>query len=262
LNLNLNWIIAGLEGFRLIGRKTYSFYAWCLFLIVGLAIVFLLALIFGKNGPFQTDLNTTAPIWIAIYTVIAAMIFSTIVCAIYRAELRPRQIKFAYIRFGYDELRLMAFLIVVTAIWFGMAFAAKQSGPFFIIVILSTVALYTPVTLIGPAIFARKKFALAEGWALAKDRYKALLVMNATAGAGFIAVAMLSKFIYQIYMKAHEAELMRATSDYRGVMAISAPAILIAMVGYVAAIVILTAPAAAVFRELTASTDIDPDVFG
>ncbi len=190
---------AALSGFRYIGRRPWVVLAWA-GVVLGYEVIYggLLALLAGdKQAAIATlsEVNRSDPeaalamlpsvSFVFLFTALAALALSSVMfTAAYRAFLRPQDSRFAYLRFGRDELR-MAVLIVATA-------ALDAGGLFLIAFVTGSLAglgaalpnivqmLYFPILAIGaicamtwpvirlslamPMTLADRHFRLFESW--------------------------------------------------------------------------------------------------
>ena len=159
---------AALSGFRYIGRRPLVVLSWAgAFLAYGLIYNTVFVIFAGdKQAAIQAlaDVNRSDPeaamamlpslSFVFLLTTLAALTMSSIMfTAAYRAFLRPDDSRFAYLRFGRDEVR-MAVLIVATA-------ALDAGGLFLIAFVTGSLAglgaalpnivqmLYFPILVVG-----------------------------------------------------------------------------------------------------------------
>ncbi|MFC3076980.1 hypothetical protein ACFODL_02635 [Phenylobacterium terrae] len=223
---------AGLVGFRLTRERPRAIAVWC-----GLNLVFsfvsLLVLV-GIGGPALNTLQATTEstaaqdpaatmalfnqllpayglfvlIWLAFSAVMAA--------AASRAVLHPQDETLGYVRFGADELRVLAVLVVVGVILFfaymgasvasglvlaivmgvtgGAGGAAGATGLMLVmipLVMLGILWLWTRFSLAVPMTLARGRVDVFGSWALTKGRSGKVFLTYLAAFALYLLVAML-----------------------------------------------------------------------
>jgi hypothetical protein len=223
---------AAFAGFGLIGRKPLAVAGW------GAAyIVFVLLLLLLLGGALAAPLMTLAsqggapnPATIApfiagflglfLVIVIASLFFQSVIsAAVMRAVLEPEKAAFAYIRFGAQELWLVAVFLVqglvifavylVGAIFVGVlaALARGNAAIAFIGILAVVVAIFYLLlrfSLAGPLSFAERKFGLFESWSLTRGSAGSLflvaLILVAVSIGLFIANSVLSLIVSLLTM--------------------------------------------------------------
>lgn len=128
---------AAVSGFRFIGRHPGVVALWAgVFLVYELAVTLLLIALPGDTlGAIKTfsEINKTDPeaalamlptvsAVMLVYSVGYLALYSVMYAAAYRAHLRPSDGGPGYMRFGQDELRMAAVILLVTALSAGYLF--------------------------------------------------------------------------------------------------------------------------------------------
>lgn len=201
------------EGFRLARREPVAILLWALFYLVLTAIV---ALAFGgmfvelfqaierlETAGAEPTMADVAPL-LGFYAVLipgSIIVGSIIYGAVNRAVLRPGERAFGYLRFGGDELRIIAVSLILTllfvAILIGLGIVAGV-----VIGILSTVAgdaaalltvpaviaLYAAIiwlairfSLAIPITVAERRIAVFDSWGMTKGHFWGLFAMSLLA---------------------------------------------------------------------------------
>ncbi|HXQ09417.1 MAG TPA: hypothetical protein VN805_00300 [Caulobacteraceae bacterium] len=145
-------------------------------------------------------------LFVLLAIVIAWVLSAMIGAAAYRAVLHPEQSGFAYLRFGSQELWLMAVGFVMGLVFFGIGLALSipqaivnlamlnsDVGPRITAVLLFTLArevitiwIWLRLSMALPMTFAQRKFQLFESWAITRGHTLQLL------GFSVLAIVMLS----------------------------------------------------------------------
>ena len=141
----------------------------------------------------------------AIVTPVSLIVQTLVMCAIYRAVLRPQERGVAGMRLGGDELRVLAVsfaiglliaggvfiaVLLIVAIAGGVGYAGGEIAGALVGVLLGAAALCAPIyvgtrlSLATPMTFAAKDFRVFESWRATKGRFWSLL------GAYFLAFVM------------------------------------------------------------------------
>jgi hypothetical protein len=289
---------AAAEGFRLIGTKPGAFVAWALFYIVTSA-VFMAAIYLAMPGLFQlmsqsgTDaaanqaaiaayFKDNLPQVIVGFLVLipVLLIWSAIfTAAIYRAVLRPEDKGFAYLRLGADEFRLfgLTLLIVVVLIGVGIVLGvvfsllaavliAQKLGWVLVLLGLALFGLYvwvvTRLSLCAAQTFAEKRITLFGSWKLTGGHFWGLFGMILILFAIVVGLALVN-FAVRLAFLAAGARVtgMPDLSHVGPGLAITGAYYLFAALFSILQTVIVTAPAAAAYRDLAPRKD-QSHVFG
>ena len=198
---------AAFEGFRIVREKPGLVLAWAGFYFV--ALLAMIAVLLIGLGP---KLMTLAPVvdagsgrdldqlkerfGIPILLVIpmAMVMMTMLTAAVYRAVLRPDDTGFFYLRFGADELRLLALNIIIVGlaallsavygaavIWLSRAVGDALGGA---LTVLGTfggalLAVWVAVrmSLAAPIAFAERRIRLLGAWQETRGRFWPLLTM-------------------------------------------------------------------------------------
>lgn len=214
---------AAFEGFRLTREKPAAVAAWALVqLVAGVVVALLTVFLIGPEMKALLEFNQNPPsdpaavqaILPAMFKVLGVgapirmLAWAVMVCAVYRAVLRPQDKGFGYLRLGADEVRqvllsIVIFLIMMAAVavvTFGLVMVAMglallaggnggSAGTMAMMVTLVSmfaivgvyVWLLVRLSLTGPMTLMRGKLSIGEGWAMTKGHFWKLL------GAYFIA---------------------------------------------------------------------------
>jgi len=214
---------AAFSGVRLLARRPLSALVWGLIYVVFLVVVVtpfagdlfaLFSAISKMNGAPNPDalLPLLAPVagFYFLFIVGALVVVSVISCAVYRAELRPEESGFAYLRLGSEELWVLLVNFVqalvmigaqiAMAIPVGVVIALISMGNLASVAVISRVGqavvdvvaiwLYLRFSLAGPMTFADRRFRLFDAWVLTRGLGWRLLGVGAIVVALALAVYM------------------------------------------------------------------------
>jgi hypothetical protein len=257
--MGFGWVWPAIEGFRLLGSRTWSFFAWCLLsALTNLANLYLVSRVTALGGPR----------WWALLCVAVPLAVAAIqICAVWRAVLRPEDSRFAYLRVGASEARVFLLLAIPVAATYATLFFA--SGPWRPELVPSPLLafgaavvglmIYARLSLIGPAVFDRGRFDLVGGWRLARGHVVQLLgIVLVSWGAAAICLGAWRAAQAMIVARSLSQEAMSQGSVS------SLPLGVLFVVGLLlsnAATVVVLAPAAAAYRALHAHEDPVSDTF-
>ena len=194
---NIGSIIGG--GFRLIMERPVTVAVWALIYVAfGLAGHFLMiqqtgamldpaALRSGAVSPFGF-IGMAIPIWIA-----SLLFYSVMMCAVFRAVLRPSESGFASLRIGMDELRMIGIILLlvvaliivgvvaglVLGVVLGGLFAATGGGAMaFLFSFLTPLALlcgiiflWVRLSLIFSMSFVRRRIVIDDAWSITRGHF-------------------------------------------------------------------------------------------
>jgi hypothetical protein len=211
------------EGFRLIGRRPGAVAVWALLnLVLGAVLVGLIWAVLGPDLPTlfsQIAAARTAagggamdPSWAAPFALKMraiqwivqpfVLLFGVVLtCAVYRAMVQPSANGFGYLRFGGDEIRLialgivyfiMAFVAVLVLVLLGgflgallyflLAKGGQGGGWIALVAVAAGVALVCTsiwvavrLSLAWPISFAEKRIAIFDSWRLTRGNFWSLL---------------------------------------------------------------------------------------
>lgn len=292
---------AAFEGFRMAREKPGAIIAWAVFYL--LYTVLLTAALVQVMGPEMSTMMqqgrepTTDPAEAMallqtlgkLYAVLLplGLVFSAVLlCAVYRAVLRPQEKGLGYLKFGGDELRMMLLFVIlfllflvfyvviliagsVVGVAVGAAAAAAGGQPsaiagIFVVVssalmLAALIYFLVRLSLAGPATFARRKLTLGAAWRMTKGRFWSLF------GAYLLAVVLALVVMLLVYAIGAGVALavgggMEGLTgmfmpDFSSLQAYFSPGrIALTLVGSVVSgliAAIMYAPAAVAYRELS-----------
>jgi hypothetical protein len=197
-------------GTGLIARKPLAVLVWGVFPVVVLAPFLLLfagtlIAVISEASRAGADQSAIAEailprigallLFVLLAIVIAWVVGAMIGAAAYRAVLHPEQSSFAYLRFGSQELWLMAVSFGIGLVFFGVgvvlaipqaivnvAMFNSGAGARLTVVLLFTLAreaisiwIWLRLSMALPMTFAQRKFQLFESWALTRGHTVQLL---------------------------------------------------------------------------------------
>ena len=221
---------AAFEGFRVVRRHPMSVLFW------GLAYLVLFLAMFGlgagqwaaimasaqvieqSSNPSPEDLMALGRayaglfVWLAPLGLIVGAVLSA---AVARAVLRPEESAWGYVRFGMDEVRVLAvtvatalivglssgLLFAFASVTFGIGAASGQAVMFLLALILMLAALglsiwlWTKFCLAVPITVDRRKISLFESFAATKGHFWPLLGMSLLAIVMSFVVSILGSII-------------------------------------------------------------------
>ena len=197
------------EGFRLARRAPMAILLWALFYLVLTAVV---ALAFGgmfvdffqnierlETSGAEPTMADVAPL-LSFYAVLipgAIIVGSVIYGAVNRAVLRPEERAFGYMRFGGDELRIIAVSLILMLLFFGITLglglvvgivvgvlSAVAGDAATWLAIPAVIALYAAIiwfairfSLAIPITMAERRIAVFESWRMTKGHFWGLFGM-------------------------------------------------------------------------------------
>jgi hypothetical protein len=222
---------AALEGFRLAREKPRMVAVWAAVYLVVTAIMAFLLISFAGDALMalraaeQTG-EADPSVALAFFTKVApisllGLIVTTVfVAASYRVILRPEDSRYAYLRFGGDELRLMLLSLIFVGLWMGVTFAAVMaigilaavvgmaagSGGAGVIALIGVLAglavlpvfvwLWVRLSMAWPETFADRKLHVFHSWRLTKGNFWRLLGAYVLAIILALIVMLLGLIIY------------------------------------------------------------------
>lgn len=219
---------AAFEGFRVVRRAPMSLVYWALFYVVVMAVAF------AMMGPslasamaaaerlesvgtptlddFMPIMNSFGLVF-SILLPVSLLSSAVMSAAIARSVLYPTQKALGYLRFGADELRVLAvsvalgiiFIVLMGLIW-GMTFAlgaAAVNTPvlwlivvvFFLVAWAAFIWLLVRLSLAVPMTLAEKRIVLFDSFRLTKGHLWPLLGMAIIAGVMSFVVSMLGSLV-------------------------------------------------------------------
>lgn len=219
---------AAFEGFRVVRRAPMSLVFWALFYVVVMAVAF------AMMGPslasamaaaerlesvgtptlddFMPIMNSFGLVF-SILLPVSLLSSAVMSAAIARSVLYPTQKALGYLRFGADELRVLAvsvalgiiFIVLMGLIW-GMTFAlgaAAVNTPvlwlivvvFFLVAWAAFIWLLVRLSLAVPMTLAEKRIVLFDSFSLTKRHFWSLVGMAIIAGVMSFVVSMLGSLV-------------------------------------------------------------------
>lgn len=181
--------------FRFVRGNVRAILVWSgvLFLLNLVVIAMLQPLYAAQVAALQTDAPSAAGMgWIWLTIPLSLFAFVMLWAAVFRAVLLPQESRFAYMRLGMDELRLLGCLLIlivgfylilaiggVIAVIIGVA-AGASAAPFLIVAgLILAVALFawlgTRLSLAGPLTIRERKIILGPAWRLTGGKFWPLL---------------------------------------------------------------------------------------
>lgn len=165
----------------------------------------------------------------AVAIVVTLAYTSVMMCAVFRAILRPDESSFASIRLGMDELRMMGLYIILTiAVIFGWLIvmlvgvmlvggsaAATGSAGFTVLMMIliylgmlgGVIFVAVRLSLVFALSFVRRRIAIDDAWALTRGRFWMLFLV-------YLVLVVLAIILYTVvlgpFMQPYFAEMMRA----------------------------------------------------
>ncbi len=287
---------AATEGFGIVRREPWTVAAWAV-----VALVFSLAstvVMIPLMGPMLAGMTSGKPVPQAqalaslgdalrvegVFVPVALISIAVFSCAVYRAVLRPDDRRFARLRIGGDELRMVLLMVVVGLIALvGIVAVVVVLGVVVGVVMATTPAsngvatavavvvaygamlwggvwLGVRLSLAGPMTFAQRRLRITSAWKLTRGRFWPLLGSYLLALAFLLILYMVAFSFYGVIGFAAGGGSIAnvATSllrpDYSSLRAFFTPTRLIyqvigALVGSVICAVYF-APAAAAYRSI------------
>ena len=219
----------------------------------------------------------------AVFLPFSFVVTTMVLCAIFRAVLRPEDKGLAYLKLGGDELRVFAVVVVMTILALvaegvvagvlmvavGAVYKANQAAGVLAGVVATVVfvclAIWVVVrlSLAYAMTFAEKRIRIFESWALTRGKFWPMFGMYALTAAicfgVFIALYLVVIIVFLIGMG---PAIMSATNGQTPNLATAGPMVVVgAVVAFVVGVIgmsliytILYAPQAAAYRQLTGDT--------
>jgi hypothetical protein len=228
------------SGFRLIGRKPFSFIVWLLvWLVLGLGpVVLVLAAILPRLTEFMAEAATwrhadhhmvmgkvmafEVSVWPAIgpWGFWSFLLQTVLFAALCRAMLEPGKSAFAYLRIGMDEMRLLVVQIALVALWIGfcillslavvlLAFVVDQVGHPWggwigliggLLLFCAPIVVLVRMSMALPATFAEKGIRIFESWKLTRGRFWSLVAMVFVVLIFMLAFAVVAIGVQHLFL--------------------------------------------------------------
>lgn len=285
---------AAFEGFRVVRRAPMSLVFWALFYVVVMAVAFAImgpslasAMAAAERlesvgtptfDDFRPVLNGFGLVF-SVLLPVSLLSSAMMSAAIARSVLNPTQKAWGYLRFGADEVRILAvsvalglIFVVLTGLIWGVTFAlgaAAVNAPvlwvvvviFFLVAWAAFLWLLVRLSLAVPMTLAEKRIVLFDSFKLTKGRVWPLVGMAIIAGVMSVVVSMLGSLIFlPIQMMTGGVEKL-ATVDGQNLMGMlqqAWPAILAYVVinGIISAlqVAVIYAPFSAAYRDIAGRT--------
>lgn len=285
---------AAFEGFRVVRRAPLSLVFWALFYLIVMVVAFAIMgpslasamaaaeRLESVGTPTIDDLMPMFSSFGLVFSILlpVSLLSSAVMsAAIARSVLYPTQKALGYLRFGADELRVLAvsvalgiiFLVLTGLIW-GMTFAlgaAAVNAPvlwvlvvlFFFVAWAAFIWLLVRLSLAVPMTLAEKRIVLFDSFKLTKGRVWPLLGMAIIAGVMSFVVSMLGSLIFlPIQMTTGGMEKLATVEglDLFGMLQQAWPAILAYVVinAVISAlqVAVIYAPFSAAYRDIAGRT--------
>lgn len=271
---------AAFEGFRVTRQHPRAVAGWTLIWLVSLIATALTALpILGPvMGELQEAMRTAmsgggsglpAAIQIRVtYAMLATMPVSLVTQAIvlpalYRAMQSEGRDRFAFVRLGRDELRvlLVLLLLAIISVVLGQvgdtAVLATRGGTLSVVggligIATTALSLFVAVRLVlaVPATFAQRRIDLKAAWKMTEGRFWPLFGMAIIAGVMACIVGLLL-LIMSLPLSAMMAGPATSPAGAAGALLV----LLLMAAGAALVTIILSAPFMAAYRDLTAGQD-------
>ena len=220
---------AAFEGFRVVRRAPISLVFWALFYVVVMAVAFALMgpslasamatseRLQSMGTPALDDLRPLFSSFGLVFSIllpISLLSSAVISAAIARSVLYPTQKALGYLRFGADELRVLAvtvglgliFFALTALIWvltFALGAAAINAPVLWVVVVVFFLAawagfiwLVVRFSLAVPMTLTERRIVLFGSFALTKGRVWPLIGMAIISGVMSVVVSLLGSLIF------------------------------------------------------------------
>lgn len=218
------------EGFRVVRRQPLTLVWWSLFYMAVMALA--MAVVGGSllqlvgaaetleaaGTPSPEDFMPLLQIYMSIFVVVLPLSLAAaavVYTAVSRAVLRPSEGRFGYMRFGMDELRVLAVTVVLGLLFMalagtmftlvgvigGMATALEAPWLWLVAVLAGLAALAALIwlavrlSLAVPITVGERRIALFDSFRLTKGRFWPLLGMAVLAGVLSLVVGLLGSLV-------------------------------------------------------------------
>lgn len=218
------------EGFRVVRRRPLTLVWWSLFYMAVMALA--MAVVGGSllqlvgaaetleaaGTPSPEDFMPLLQIYMSIFVVVLPLSLAAaavVYTAVSRAVLRPSEGRFGYMRFGMDELRVLAVTVVLGLLFMalagtmftlvgvigGMATALEAPWLWLVAVLAGLAALAALIwlavrlSLAVPITVGERRIALFDSFRLTKGRFWPLLGMAVLAGVLSLVVGLLGSLV-------------------------------------------------------------------
>lgn len=184
-------------GFKLIAERPAAVAVWCAInLVLGAGSQALMMSMFDPTTPDQTAAMMSLWGLLTPIYLISAVLYIVMLCAAYRAVLRPQEGGFAFMKLGGDELRVLLVLILlgvgfviaffILALILGLVAAMSVAilGPvgavvmiaLYIAMIVAVIFFWVRLSLVTPMTFLRHRLVFDEAWALTRGHFWTLFL--------------------------------------------------------------------------------------
>ncbi len=218
------------EGFRVVRRRPLTLVWWSLFYMAVMAVAMavvggnLLQLVGAAEAleaagtPSPEDFMPLLQIYMSIFVVVLPLSLAAaavVYTAVSRAVLRPSEGRFGFMRFGMDELRVLAVTVVLGLLFMALAgtmftlvgviggMATTLDAPWlWLVAVLAGLAalaaliwLAVRLSLAVPITVGERRIALFDSFRLTKGRFWPLLGMAILAGVLSLVVGLLGSLV-------------------------------------------------------------------
>ncbi|WP_374514464.1 hypothetical protein [Brevundimonas sp.] len=218
------------EGFRVVRRRPLTLVWWSLFYMAVMAVAMavvggnLLQLVGAAEAleaagtPSPEDFMPLLQIYMSIFVVVLPLSLAAaavVYTAVSRAVLRPSEGRFGFMRFGMDELRVLAVTVVLGLLFMALAgtmftlvgviggMATALDAPWlWLVAVLAGLAalaaliwLAVRLSLAVPITVGQRRIALFDSFRLTKGRFWPLLGMAILAGVLSLVVGLLGSLV-------------------------------------------------------------------
>ena len=271
---------AAFEGFRVTRQHPRAVAGWTLIWLVSLIAMFFTALpimapvldefreamrlsMTGVGSPLPAAIQTRMT-YAMLATVPLNVVTQAIVLpALYRAMQSEGRDRFAFVRLGRDELRvlLVLLLLAIVSVVLGQvgdtAVLATRGGTLSVVggligIATTALSLFVAVRLVlaVPATFAQRRIDLKAAWKMTEGRFWPLFGMAIIAGVMACIVGLLL-LIMSLPLSAMMAGPATSPAGAAGALLV----LLLMAAGAALVTIILSAPFMAAYRDLTAGQD-------
>ena len=254
--MRFEWARPVLAGFRIIATRQWSYLVWCAAVLAcGLVSIAIAVALAGGPGAVVRSGQAGIGRFVLILWALGAVLGTPIVCAIYRAVLRPADSRSAYLRLGGLELRMAGLLEPLACAWILVVDLAAAARPWSLAVSALALLAATPFTLLGPVVFDRGRYDVGYALRLGRRFSWELLGLNILTWALIMAIDFLIHIGWSLFISFSWEDVWAQAMDRQDpwFFAQMLVAFGIAWLFYVAELVIAVAAGAEAYRWLAGS---------